>query len=131
MFSMRKAAGFIAFFINKLFQLVSIAYAVIKYPANRLDPSSIVYEYIYLPPGLLGAGVARALQRVWLYAVIGGLGSAALLLIFPLVVLVVCCLSLVAAATAIFWVPPLAFFMHVNNMLIYDFDCPRPGKLNR
>lgn len=75
--------------------------------------------------------MARALRRAWLYAAVGGLGSAALLLLFPVLVVLVCALALLAAIAVPLWVPPLALLTHLNNMLVYDFDCPRPGKLNR
>ncbi|GBP39871.1 Mariner Mos1 transposase [Eumeta japonica] len=81
--------------------------------------------------GLLGKGLSRLANRLWNYGVVGGLGSAALLLISPLAAGLTSLLSLVAAATVLIWMPAMALLLHASNMLIYDLDSPDPAKLNR
>ncbi|CAB3253888.1 unnamed protein product [Arctia plantaginis] len=81
--------------------------------------------------GLLGKGLSRGANRAWNYGVVGGVGSALLLLLFPIVSLVSCALCAALALAAPLWVPPLALLLHVGGVLIYDIDCPNPDKLNR
>lgn len=80
---------------------------------------------------MLGKGLSRGANRVWNYGVVGGVGSALLLLLFPIVSLVSCALCGALALAAPLWVPPLALLLHVGGVLIYDIDCPNPDKLNR
>ncbi|XP_038212023.1 uncharacterized protein LOC119832423 [Zerene cesonia] len=81
--------------------------------------------------GLLGKGLSRQAHRVWAYGLVGGLGSLALLLLFPLAALAVSALSLAAALTVPLWAPALALALHVGAALLYELDAPNPGKLNR
>ncbi|CAH2037993.1 unnamed protein product, partial [Iphiclides podalirius] len=80
--------------------------------------------------GLLGKGLSRMANRLWNYGAVGGLGSLALLLLFPLCALAGCALALAAATAVPLWAPALALAMHAANALLYDLDCPRPH-LNR
>ncbi|CAG9584610.1 unnamed protein product [Danaus chrysippus] len=81
--------------------------------------------------GLLGKGMSRQANRIWNYGVIGGCGSLALLLLFPLVSLAASLLSLAVAASVPVWMPPLAVALHAVNALVFDLDCPDPPRLNR
>ncbi|XP_052740461.1 uncharacterized protein LOC112056878 [Bicyclus anynana] len=81
--------------------------------------------------GLLGKGLSRQANRVWNYGAVGGLGSLALLLLFPLVALAASALSLAVAASVPLWLPALAVALHASNALLYDLDCPDPPRLNR
>ncbi|OWR53556.1 hypothetical protein KGM_200275B, partial [Danaus plexippus plexippus] len=80
---------------------------------------------------LLGKGMSRQANRIWNYGVIGGCGSLALLLLFPLVSLAASLLSLAVAASVPVWMPPLAVALHAVNALVFDLDCPDPPRLNR
>ncbi|KPJ02598.1 hypothetical protein RR46_09801 [Papilio xuthus] len=80
--------------------------------------------------GLLGKGMSRQANRLWNYGVVGGLGSLALLLAFPICAVLCCLLSLCAALTVPLWMPALTLAVHASNALVYDLDCPAP-KLNR
>ncbi|XP_060802837.1 uncharacterized protein LOC106141762 [Amyelois transitella] len=75
--------------------------------------------------GLLGKGLSRQANRVWNYGVIGGLGSAGLLLGFPAAALAVSAASLAAAASVPLWVPPLTLAAHAAFAVVYSADCPR------
>ncbi|CAH2106720.1 unnamed protein product [Euphydryas editha] len=81
--------------------------------------------------GLLGKGLSRQANRLWNYGVVGGLGSLALLLLFPLLALAASALSLLAAASVPLWLPALALALHAACALLYDIDCPDPARLNR
>ncbi|XP_037293768.1 uncharacterized protein LOC115441541 isoform X2 [Manduca sexta] len=81
--------------------------------------------------GLLGKGLSRQANRIWNYGIVGGLGSAALLLLFPLVSGAVSCAALAAAVTVPLWTPPLALALHAAAALLYDIDCPDPDVHNR
>ncbi|XP_046960086.1 uncharacterized protein LOC124530126 [Vanessa cardui] len=81
--------------------------------------------------GLLGKGLSRQANRLWNYGVIGGLGSLALLLVFPLLALAASALSLIAAASVPLWLPVVALALHAGCALLYDLDCPDPARLNR
>ncbi|XP_072932256.1 uncharacterized protein [Epargyreus clarus] len=81
--------------------------------------------------GLLGKGLSRQANRLWNYGVVGGLGSLALLLLFPLAALLASALSLAAAATVPLWMPALTLALHALNALVYELDCPDPARLNR
>ncbi|CAG4979420.1 unnamed protein product [Colias eurytheme] len=81
--------------------------------------------------GLLGKGLSRQAHRVWTYGLVGGLGSLALLLLFPLAALAASALSLAAALSVPLWAPALAVALHAGNALLYELDAPNPGKLNR
>ncbi|CAG5051737.1 unnamed protein product [Parnassius apollo] len=76
--------------------------------------------------GLLGKGLSRQAHRAWTYGVVGGLGSLALLLAFPLCVLLGCALALCGALCVPLWAPPLALALHAAAAIFYDLDCPRP-----
>ncbi|XP_049868761.1 uncharacterized protein LOC126368693 isoform X2 [Pectinophora gossypiella] len=81
--------------------------------------------------GLLGKGLSRQANRMWNYGVVGGLGSVALLLLFPIVAVVCSVVSLLAAATVPLWMPALTAAVHAANALVYDLDCPQPNTINR
>ncbi|CAH0719614.1 unnamed protein product, partial [Brenthis ino] len=81
--------------------------------------------------GLLGKGLSRQANRVWNYGVVGGLGSLALLLLFPLAALAASSLALLAAASVPLWLPGAVLALHAAFALVYDLDCPDPGRLNR
>ncbi|CAH0579011.1 unnamed protein product [Chrysodeixis includens] len=81
--------------------------------------------------GLLGKGLSRQANRIWNYGIVGGLGSAGLLLGFPIVALAACTVCGLLALAAPLWLPPLALGLHATNALVYDVDCPDPDKLNR
>lgn len=74
--------------------------------------------------------MSRQANRLWNYGVVGGLGSAALLLAFPLCAALCCALSLCAALTVPLWMPALTLAVHAANALVYDLDCPAHS-LNR
>lgn len=81
--------------------------------------------------GLLGKGLSRQANRMWNYGVVGGIGSAGLLLLFPVVSIASCLVCAALAIAAPLWVPPLALMLHIGGALVYDVDCPDPDKLNR
>nr|CBH09249.1 similar to CG2519 [Heliconius melpomene] len=81
--------------------------------------------------GLLGKGLSRQANRLWNYGLIGGLGSVLLLLVFPLVTLAASVLSLLAAVSVPLWMLPVTLVMHAGFAVVYDLDCPNPGRVNR
>ncbi|CAK1546956.1 unnamed protein product [Leptosia nina] len=81
--------------------------------------------------GLLGKGLARQANRVWNYGLVGGVGSLALLLLFPIAAILSSVLSLCVALTVPVWMPFAALSVHAISALLYEFDCPDPGMLNR
>lgn len=93
--------------------------------------SSYKFEFLNCFTGLLGKGLSRQANRIWNYGLVGGLGTILLLLIFPLVALLTSVLSITAAIMVPLWMPVVTFGVHVTNMLVYDMDCPDPGRINR
>ncbi|KAL4719680.1 hypothetical protein ACJJTC_003001 [Scirpophaga incertulas] len=74
--------------------------------------------------GLLGKGLSRAGNRVWNYVVVGGLGSLALLLVFPLVALAASAGAALAGALVPLWAPALALLHHALAALVLDLHLP-------
>ncbi|XP_045520407.1 uncharacterized protein LOC123711728 isoform X1 [Pieris brassicae] len=81
--------------------------------------------------GLLGKGLSRQANRVWNYGIVGGVGSLALLFLFPIAALLASLIALAIATTVPFWMPFAALTVHAANALIYEVDSPDPHGLNR
>lgn len=79
---------------------------------------------LFLFQGFISKGVTRTLNQTWNYFCKGFIGTAFIILIYPILCIAVSLCSIVLALTAPAWIPVTVIFLHLFMIFIYDIDCP-------